>query len=416
MQGGTQEGHMLVPGIDVLGGRPVRALPGGEFEPIGEIDVMDLAASLSRVSEITLVDLDAALGRGDNEALLRRVVRRYPCRVGGGIRDEDKARRLLRAGARKVIIGTAASREFLSRLPRNRVLVAVDALEWDVVTEGWTRHTGRTPIEVMQIVAPYCSGFACTFVEVEGSLAGVPIDRVRELQGATNLPLTVAGGVQSLEEVRELDRLGVDVEAGTALRTGRFSAADAFVACLDFPPEGVLTVVSDKAGQILRLERSTPESLRRSLQTGRAAFLCDEGGASKDHGDGVAGAPVLRALASCARDATVVVVDPGGNACTRGAYSCFGGGGRDFGLQRLHEIIAARRADPRPGSYTSFLFEKEDRIPRKLTEEMYELLTARTRDDIAWEAADVFYFLLAYLVKHDVGLDEVVAELAGRER
>jgi len=407
---------MLVPGIDVLGGRPVRALPGGEFTPIEGADVMELAGELSRVGEITLVDLDAALGRGDNEALLRRVLRRFPCRVGGGIRDEDKARRLLRAGARKVVIGTAASREFLSRLPRNRVLVAVDALEWDVVTDGWTRHTGRTPIEVMQIVAPYCSGFSCTFVEAEGSMAGLPVDRVRELQAATNLPVTVAGGVRSASEVRELDRMGVDVEAGTALRAGRFTAPEAFVACLDFPPDGIPAIVADRAGQILRLERSMAADLRASLETGRLEFPCADREPGEAHGDGVLGARVIRALAACRRDAVVVVSDPAGNACTKGTYSCFGNGGREFGLQRLHEIIAARRADPRPGSYTSFLFEKEDRIPRKLTEEMYELLTARNRDDIAWEAADVVYFLLAYLVKHDVGLDEVVAELAGRER
>jgi phosphoribosyl-ATP pyrophosphohydrolase len=407
---------MLVPGIDVLGGQPVKAVSGGGFEPIEGTDLMDLAARLSRVGEITLVDLDAALGLGDNEALLRRVVRRYPCRVGGGIRDEDKARRLLRAGARKVVIGTAASREFLSRLPRARVLVAVDALEGDVVTDGWTRHTGRTPLEVMQIVAPYCSGFSCTFVEGEGSMAGLPLDRVRELQSATNLPLTVSGGVRSALEVRELDRMGVDVESGTALRTGRFTAAEAFVACMDFGPGGITTVVTDKAGQILRLEQSTAESLRLSLETGRASFACSDGGLPAEHGDGVHGTRVIRALAACRRDAAVLVVEPDGNACARGIYSCFGSGGRDFGLQRLHEIISTRRGDPRPGSYTSFLFEKEDRIPRKLTEEMYELLTARNRDDIAWEAADVIYFLMAYLVKHDVGLDEVVAELAGRER
>lgn len=407
---------MLVPGIDVLGGRPVRPVPGGGFEPFDDLDVMELAERLSRVGEITLVDLDAVLGQGDNEALVRRIVRRHPCRVGGGIRDEDKARRLLRAGARKVVIGTAASREFLSRLPRTRVLVAVDALEWDVVTEGWTHRTGRTPVEVMQILAPYCSGFSCAFVESEGSLAGLPMDHVRELAAATSLPVTVSGGVRSVQEVRELDRLGVDVEAGTALRTGRFTAAEAFVACLDFPGGDLPTMVADKAGQILRLERSTAESLRLTLESGRASFVCPDGGAPEGHGDGVLGSRVLRALTACRRDAAVLIVEPGGNACAKGMYSCFGGGGREFGLQRLYEIIASRRADPRPGSYTSFLFEKEDRIPRKLTEEMYELLTARNRDDIAWEAADVLYFLLAYLVKHDVGLDEVVAELAGRER
>lgn len=408
---------MLVPGIDLSGGRPVRPTPGGGWEPVGDEDALVLAERLARTGEIAVTDLDAALGQGDNEALVRRISRKVPCRVGGGIRDEDKARRLLRAGARKVIIGTAASREFLSRLPRARVLVAVDTLDGDVVTDGWTRRTGRTPVEVMQILAPYCSGFECAFVEGEGSLKGLPVERVKELAAATSLPLTVSGGVRSTDEVRAMDRLGVDVEAGTALREGLFTVAGAFVACLDFAAGAVPTIVVDKAGQVLRLETSTPESLRAALEDGRPVFPCRPGQQEDpDHPGGLDGAAVVRVLASCKRDAAVLVVDMSGDACRRGMYSCFGNGGRDFGLQRLHEIIALRRADPRPGSYTSFLFEKDDRIPRKLTEEMYELLTARNRDDIAWEAADVVYFLMAYLVRHGVGLDEVVAELAGRER
>ena len=408
---------MLVPGIDLSGGRPVRPTPGGGWEPVGDEDALVLAERLARTGEIAVTDLDAALGQGDNEALVRRIVRKVPCRVGGGIREEDKARRLLRAGARKVVIGTAASREFLSRLPRARVLVAVDTLEGDVVTEGWTRRTGRTPVEVMQILAPYCSGFECAFVEGEGSLKGLPVERVKALVAATNLPLTVSGGVRTVEEVRDMDRLGVDVEAGTALREGLFTVAGAFVSCLDFSRGTVPTVVSDKAGQVLRLETSTLASLQVALEEGRVVFARDgDAGPDVDHPESLYGARVVRVLASCKRDAAVLVVDLAGNACRKGMYSCFGNGGRDFGLQRLHEIIAMRRADPRPGSYTSFLFEKDDRIPRKLTEEMYELLTARNRDDIAWEAADVVYFLMAYLVRHEVGLDEVVAELAGRER
>lgn len=404
---------MLVPDIELQGGKAVQSVRGREAV-LERDDVLELAERFGRVGEVSVVDLDAARGQGENEDLIRRICRVADCRVGGGIRDEDKARRILRAGARKIVIGTAASREFLSRLPRQRVMVALDSFEGDVVTEAWTQRTGRTPVEMMQILAPYCSGFLCTFVETEGTMTGLPADRVRELKAATSLPLTVAGGVRSADEVRALDGAGVDVQVGMALYTGAVSPAEAFAACMDFRRGPLPTAVLDQQGQVLRVVRSTRETLVRSLEGGRAEYLVPAG-------DGWAEEPapeqrVVRVHADCDRDSLVFHVDPTGPGCRRGTYSCIGTGGREFGLDRLYEIIVARRRDPRPGSYTSFLFEKDDRIPRKLNEEIYELLTARSRDDMVWEAADVLYFLLTYLAKHEVSLSEVVAELRGRER
>jgi phosphoribosyl-ATP pyrophosphohydrolase len=159
---------------------------------------------------------------------------------------------------------------------------------------------------------------------------------------------------------------------------------------------------------------SDATTLRRSLEDGAARYCprddtCDREETVPDH-------RLLRTAADRSRQALVFTVRPAGSVFDRTRYSRFGKGARDFGLSGLFEVIHARRDDPRPGSYTSFLFEKEDRIPRKLTEEIYELLTARTHEDVTWEAADVVYFLLAYLVKRNVSLDEVLSELMGRER
>jgi phosphoribosyl-ATP pyrophosphohydrolase len=193
--------------------------------------------------------------------------------------------------------------------------------------------------------------------------------------------------------------------------------AEAFAACVDFSKGPVPTVVRDRAGQLLMLAYSTPESLRRAIDEGRGVYFSRSRNSLWVKGETSHHSQVLlRAEVDCDRDALVFTVEQTGGACHRNTYTCFGSGEREFGLQALFDVILDRRRDPKPGSYTSFLFEKEDRIPRKLNEEIYELLTARTHDDVVWEAADVLYFLLAYLAHHGVALDEVVQELRGRER
>jgi phosphoribosyl-ATP pyrophosphohydrolase len=407
---------MLVPSIDLMDGKAVQLRRGRE-KVLEREDVLELAREFGRYGEIAVIDLDAAMGRGSNEELIRQVVKVAACRVGGGIRDEDKARKMLRAGAEKVIIGTAASRELLSRLPRRHVIAALDSFEGDVVTQGWTVRTGRSPVELMQILAPLAGGFLCTFVETEGMMTGIPVDRVRELAGVTGLPLTVAGGLRTVEEVKAFDREGVDVQVGMALYTGALKPSDAFLACMDFSKGMVPTVVVEAHGQVLMLAYSSPESLRQALETGRGTYFSRSRREIWVKGDTSGNTQELRRVfVDCDRDAMVFRVSQTGFACHRGTMSCFDGGGKQFDLQALYEVVSARRKDPKPGSYTAFLYEKDDRIPRKLNEEVWELLNARNRDDLVWEAADVLYFLLAYLVKHDVTLDEVITELRGRER
>ena len=112
---------MIVPSIDLMNGRAVQLRHGREFvldggEPLARLDEFAVAG------EVAVVDLDAALGQGSNAPLMRAMVRRAPCRVGGGIRSLDAARAWLDAGARKVVLGTAATPELCGQLPRDRVI------------------------------------------------------------------------------------------------------------------------------------------------------------------------------------------------------------------------------------------------------------------------------------------------------
>src|SRR2546429_6041634 len=148
---------MIVPSIDLMQGRAVQLRRGRDFVLDGG-DPMERLEQFAVAGEVAVVDLDAALGRGSNEELIRQMVRRASCRVGGGIRDLDAARAWLDAGAAKIVIGTAASPELCSALPRERVIAAVDAERGRIVVDGWRRETGVPVLERVRALAALGGG------------------------------------------------------------------------------------------------------------------------------------------------------------------------------------------------------------------------------------------------------------------
>jgi imidazole glycerol phosphate synthase glutamine amidotransferase subunit len=164
----------LVPSIDLLDGRTVQ-LVGGDPDAL-EVDAGDpvpLASRLGVAGEIAVVDLDAALNKGTNRELIKKLLPLAKCRVGGGIRTAEAALEWLNAGATKVVIGTAAKPDLLRQLPRERVVVALDARHGEVVVDGWQTKTGKSIKECMKELLPFAAGFLVTFVEREGQMTGV---------------------------------------------------------------------------------------------------------------------------------------------------------------------------------------------------------------------------------------------------
>src|SRR5438093_5038367 len=266
---------MIVPSIDLMQGRAVQLRGGRDFvldggDPLARLEEFAVAG------EVAVVDLDAALGKGggSNAALIREMVRRAPCRVGGGIRDLDAARAWLDAGAAKIMIGTAASPDFCSALPRERVIAAVDAERGQVVVEGWRTATGTPVLERIRELAPVVGGFLFTQVEKEGAMSGFDFQAVAAAVRAAaerRARLTAAGGITTASEIAELDRIGADAQVGMALYTGRLALGEAVAAPLAKPVEcrggGDVwpTVVCDEWGHALGLVWSTRESLARAI-------------------------------------------------------------------------------------------------------------------------------------------------------
>jgi phosphoribosyl-ATP pyrophosphohydrolase len=407
---------MIVPSIDLMDGQTVQ-LVGGKDKALDAGDPVPLAERFGVVGEIAVIDLDAAMGKGSNAALVEAVCRKARCRVGGGIRDVATAIRWLDAGAEKVILGTAARPEILRELPRDRVIAALDAVEDEVVVEGWRTKTGARIEDRMAALREYVGGFLVTFVEKEGRLGGTRLDRVAPLVAAAgDARLTIAGGVTTADEVRELDRMGADAQVGMALYTGRLDLADAFAAPLKSDrPDGLwATVVADEHGRALGLCWSNAESLREALRTGRGVYHSRSRGLWVKGESSGATQDLLRVDADCDRDALRFTVrQRGAGFCHEDTWTCWG---EAEGLPTLARRLAERVAAAPPGSYTRRLLDDPALLRAKLIEEAGELADAQGSEDVAWEAADVIYFALVAMTRAGVPLSAVEAELDRRSR
>lgn len=423
---------MIVPSIDLMNGRAVQLRHGREFVLDGG-DPLERLEEFAVAGEVAVVDLDAALGRGSNAALMQTMVRRAPCRVGGGIRSLDAARAWLDAGAKKVMLGTAASPELCDRLPRERVIAAVDGVRGDVVVDGWRTKTGANVPDRIAQLAPYVGGVLFTQVEYEGAMGGFDLDAVRAaVAAAGSARVTAAGGITRADEIAALDALGADAQVGMALYTGRLSLGEAIAAPLAgepaSPPDPLSlsgeggrrespetwpTVVCDELGRTLGLVWSTRESLERAVTERRGVYWSRSRAALWVKGETSGNTQeLLRVDLDCDRDALRFTVRQRGTGfCHLERRSCWPDA---FDLGDLERVIQARRNRPVPESGTTRLLTDGALLRAKLREEAAELADARTAADAVHEAADLFYMALVALAGAGGSLAEVLAELEHR--
>jgi phosphoribosylformimino-5-aminoimidazole carboxamide ribotide isomerase len=223
---------MLIPSIDLRNGRVVQLVQGERLA----LEDPDLDAWIGRFAafpKLQLIDLDAAIGTGDNDALVAYVCGQRPCRVGGGIRTIDRARAVLAQGATHVIVGSSLFRDgrpdlsfaraLCGAVGVDRVIAAVDVKGGRVAVKGWRETVPMTAVEAVGALEPYCVEFLYTHVDKEGLMGGTDMAAIRAVAGATSRRLVAAGGITTREEIAELDAIGVDAVVGMAIYTGRLA-------------------------------------------------------------------------------------------------------------------------------------------------------------------------------------------------
>ncbi len=409
---------MLIPSIDLYNGQAVQWRQGKE-KILARDDVFELLEQFSLFGEVAVIDLNAALGEGDNRALIEAMLRKLPCRVGGGIRDLDSARRYLKAGASKIILGTAAREDWVRKLPRDALIFAIDANGDELVTKGWREGTGDKVLDLIPELATPCSEFLYTQVQKEGMLQGLDEERVRAVCAASPVPVTVAGGVTTLDDLRFLRTLGANAQIGMAIYTGRMALDDALLSTIDFAKQDGLipTVVQDAdSGDVLMLAYSNEASLRSAIRERVGVYWSRSRNSLWRKGDTSGHVQQLQRIdIDCDGDTLLFKVRQSGQACHLNRWSCFPTQNRRFSLGSLDTVLAERQQHGDVAtSYTAQLFASSDLQTEKLREECEELIEATQHDEVRWEAADVLFFALVMARAKGVSLREIENELRAR--
>ena len=407
---------MIIPSIDLMDGKAVQLRQGKE-KVLERKNVLGLAKEFSKYGEVAVIDLDAAMGKGNNLELIKKICKIADCRVGGGIRTIEKANELLQAGAKRIIIGTMAKPEFLKQLLKDRIIAAVDTKEGYVVTKGWTNKTKEKPEELIKKLEPYCSGFLFTNVDKEGLMQGIDWGIVKKLKAITKNNLTVAGGISSIEDIKKLESLGVDSQLGMALYKGKIKLDESFISLLDFKKnDGLIpTIAQDDKKQVLMLAFSNKESLLRTFKTGKATYysrsrkkLWKKGETSGNYQE------ILRVKYDCDKDTLLFIVKQKNAACHTGKYSCFDD--KEFSFEDLYDVISDRIINPKKGSYTSSIAADEKKIKEKIKEECMEILNYKDKDNLVWEISDILYFIFVLMAKKGIDIKDIENELWRRRK
>jgi phosphoribosylformimino-5-aminoimidazole carboxamide ribotide isomerase len=245
---------MLIPSIDLMGGRIVQLVQGEKLK-LAFDDFDYWIERFSKYPLVQLIDLDAAMRQGENRALIESICRRLPCQVGGGLKTAEDGRKLLDAGAKRVIYGSSLfgvdpshpsqdaamdgapkptrrhkliRLEFAEELKRalgeDSLCFSVDTKNGRVAVKGWKDSVDLTPEEAIMWLEDFCAAFLYTHVDTEGTMQGFPLDVAATLRATTAKQLIVAGGIKERAEVDALDAMGVDAVAGMAVYSGAMEA------------------------------------------------------------------------------------------------------------------------------------------------------------------------------------------------
>lgn len=226
---------IAVPAVDLREGRCVQLVGGRpEEERVSLPDPVGQARHWWDMGfgALHIVDLDAALGLGDNRPLIRDVVQKTKAtvQVGGGVRNESDVEELLGLGVRRAIVGTRAidDPDWLSEIARkhpDRITVAADIRDGVVVRKGWTESSGIPVLELLErLEALPLGGILCTDVSREGRMAGIDLPGARSVIEGSKHPVWISGGITAMAELEALDRAGAaGAVLGMALYTGKLS-------------------------------------------------------------------------------------------------------------------------------------------------------------------------------------------------
>jgi phosphoribosylformimino-5-aminoimidazole carboxamide ribotide isomerase len=230
---------LLIPAVDLKGGQAVRLLEGDPYRetPYGDPVLAALRFQEEGARYLHLVDLDRALGTGDNREAVEAIRKalRIPFELAGGIRSLEALREALALGADRAVVGTVAVKEpdlleaMLAEAGPERLAVALDARGLEVVVSGWQERASVSALDLLsRWAAMGVRTLIYTDVRRDGTLMGLDLEVVARVREAWLHTLIAGGGIAGLQDLLGLKALGVEgAILGKALYEGRIRLSEA---------------------------------------------------------------------------------------------------------------------------------------------------------------------------------------------
>lgn len=317
---------MIIPSIDIMGGKAVQLKQGKEKVYENE-NIDDLIEQYRLFPEINVIDLDSAMGKGDNKELIKRICQKVDCNIGGGIRNIELAKEYIEAGAKRIMIGTKATKEFLEQLPKEKVIVALDTKKGKLATYGWQKLEDQDIYKKMQELENYCEKYLITNVNVEGLNSGTDLQFFQTLVGKTKNDIMVAGGITTLEEIKAIHELGFDQVLGMAITSGKLNLVDCYIKIMNFQKQDGLipTIVQDiETKEVLMLAYSNVDSIKKTFELKLATYYSRSRKQLWTKGEKSGNIQKIEKIyLDCDLDTLLFLVKQKGVACHRNKRTCF---------------------------------------------------------------------------------------------
>ena len=465
--------------LDVRNGRVVK---GTKFTDIKDVDSPEKLAKFysdNSVDELVFYDITASNEeRKTSLEFVERVARviNIPFSAGGGVSTIEDFKYILRKGADKVSVNSAAVknpqliREASMAFGSQCVVLSMDVKKndegsWSVYVKGGREKTELDAIDWAVTAAELGAGeIVVNSIDEDGMKNGYDLELLSRITSVVNIPVIASGGAGKKEHFLDvLQKTGVDgVLAASVFHFGEIkvpelkqylkengaeirmpeaapqkkespSAADADISMISFGKDGLVPCICQdaKTGAVLMLAYMNEQSLRLTLEKKRAVYYSRSRSELWEKGATSGNTQKVRAIYyDCDADALLIKVDQTGNACHTGAYSCFFNAvfddqeaPADSGssvFRELYATVIGRKNDPSEGSYTNYLFDKGiDKILKKVGEEAAETIIAaknQDRQELIGETGDLIYHLTVMLAEKGISIDEIEQELKSRFR
>lgn len=317
---------MIIPSIDIMDGKVVQLKQGKEKVYENE-DIESVIEQYKIFPEINVVDLNSAMGNGENKELIKKICKKIDCNVGGGIRSIELAQEYIENGAKHIIVGTKATPEFLNKLPKDKVIVALDTKDGKLAIHGWQTLKEVDIYNKMTELENYCAKYLITNVNVEGLNSGTDLNFFETLVGKTKNDIMVAGGITTIEEIKHIHKLGFDQVLGMAITSGKLNIMDCYIEIMDFEKQNNLipTIVQDiDTKEVLMLAYSNKESVKRTYEIEKATYYSRSRKKLWTKGEKSGNIQEIKKIyLDCDSDTLLFLVKQKGVACHRNKKTCF---------------------------------------------------------------------------------------------